>query len=1025
MTMALIALNCVGPRFAFAEELVVPPMPKPGSMVMLSQAYDPAHLQGMTVHPDNALQFDFIMNKGEDDLSDADKKQEYNKLIKYFLASLTIADKDQWVNLSPYEKGRIIEDGFGKTEMGRDLLAQDYLLKQITSSLMYPESGLGKKFWDKVYERAGKVFQAANIPVNTFNKVWIMPDDVMVYESGNSAVILKSHLKVMLEEDYLAVNRNRRQPGDMMLAPQGKASCPQAGCQTEPGLNVKAPQGENRLRTPTSQVIRDIILPELEKEVNEGKNFASLRQIVGAMVLATWYKKALKESLIGKIYVDKAKVLGVDSDPQRNELIYQQYLKAFKKGAFNLIKEEEDKYTHQVIPRKYLAGGFDRARTSIRYVNNAMLVARSGGKTGLFNMFSSGRKRSIDSVLGYFQASNNLKTDRSEDIQIRNKFREIVKDIFRVISPANITDLRAMRVGLLRRYFRKDFSGSLKMDDKYKDFTVTESISLDATFQLRGVDGATYKYELKEENDSLYLVDNWTKKHKYVLPDVYRLLNVQPSDELSKVIFDQLIEEGFLVKHRGLYGIKRSKGFGAFFIRLDQLKSIINLKPAVNRVINMFVLHCASSVPVTVDSVQKTSVSLMVSVVPREGVFDLYLFHEISDKAMTANDAAMSGRDRVDLAPFNFHESQISAIADLGTLKIAGLGNIVVSTINGQIKFSLLGKDYPSHQAVSAVGRFEEAYLARLEKGRFLPLLTNANAEDLIRRVKDFNGLRPEDRINFLTKVLGSIGATMEIRSNDGRIASRFVLIPSGDKQTMRVITYYGQPPQITYVRHGEDFQALSQEQVSREARAAGVMLQSIKQFVAHNNNGSFIGIVDILGETHIDSFDPESVRGERIIRFRRILNTDNRGLFDSISGGRSLPFRLTRVDQRQWKVEADVNLILRETNGEPLPLPTPFWNQVIESVNAHINMDNAQLGLEAEGTDLGGIDLNSANFDMRIKRDGKGMVLPMPLQDMKLLESIEGFVPNIMEITPAVNVPILSEIEEQLKLAKNVASAT
>jgi hypothetical protein len=50
---------------------------------------------------------------------------------------------------SAYEKGRIIQDNFGKTEMGRDLLSQDYLLKQITSSLMYPESRLGKSFWNK------------------------------------------------------------------------------------------------------------------------------------------------------------------------------------------------------------------------------------------------------------------------------------------------------------------------------------------------------------------------------------------------------------------------------------------------------------------------------------------------------------------------------------------------------------------------------------------------------------------------------------------------------------------------------------------------------------------------------------------------------------------------------------------------------------------------------------------------------------------------------------------------------------
>ena len=28
---------------------------------------------------------------------------------------------------------------FGLTEMGRDLLAEDYMLKQITASLIYPE----------------------------------------------------------------------------------------------------------------------------------------------------------------------------------------------------------------------------------------------------------------------------------------------------------------------------------------------------------------------------------------------------------------------------------------------------------------------------------------------------------------------------------------------------------------------------------------------------------------------------------------------------------------------------------------------------------------------------------------------------------------------------------------------------------------------------------------------------------------------------------------------------------------------
>src|SRR5471030_2590743 len=155
-------------------------------MVRLSPEFTPAQLQGITIHPDNALQFDFLIHKSDQDLEGDQKKEEYKKLVKYFLASLTIPDEDQWVNLSPYEHNRIIKDNFGKTEMGRDLLSQDYLLKQITSSLMYPEDGLGKKFWDRVYERAYKQFGTSNIPVNTFNKVWIIPDEAAVYESGNT-----------------------------------------------------------------------------------------------------------------------------------------------------------------------------------------------------------------------------------------------------------------------------------------------------------------------------------------------------------------------------------------------------------------------------------------------------------------------------------------------------------------------------------------------------------------------------------------------------------------------------------------------------------------------------------------------------------------------------------------------------------------------------------------------------------------------------------------------------------------------
>ena len=231
-------------------------------------------------------------------------------MIKYFLASLTIPEKDLWVNLSPYEKDRIIPQSFGLTEMGRDLLAEDYMLKQITASLIYPEDAVGKKFWKRIYEEAYEKFGTTNIPVNTFNKVWIVPEKAVVYENANAgtAYVVKSTLKVMLEQDYLSLEKHE-------------------GIQSE---QAQA-KDTNQLG---SQIVREIVIPELTKEVNEDKNFAQLRQVYNSLILATWYKKKIKDSILEQVYADKNKVAGVNiDDPQEKERIYQQYLKAFKKGC--------------------------------------------------------------------------------------------------------------------------------------------------------------------------------------------------------------------------------------------------------------------------------------------------------------------------------------------------------------------------------------------------------------------------------------------------------------------------------------------------------------------------------------------------------------------------------------------------------------------------------------------------------------------------------------------------------------------
>jgi hypothetical protein len=55
----------------------------------------------------------------------------------------------------------MVPDNFAMTEMGRDLLAQDYLLKQFTASLMYPEDDLGKQIEADILRKKLEAEEAA------------------------------------------------------------------------------------------------------------------------------------------------------------------------------------------------------------------------------------------------------------------------------------------------------------------------------------------------------------------------------------------------------------------------------------------------------------------------------------------------------------------------------------------------------------------------------------------------------------------------------------------------------------------------------------------------------------------------------------------------------------------------------------------------------------------------------------------------------------------------------------------------
>ena len=126
-------------------------MPAVGTLLMPGAEKAPPILRGIKIYPDKPFMLDFILDQGDESMPSDALKAESERLLKYFLAGLTIPEKDLWVNLSPYESDRIVPEELGQTDLGKDMLGEDYVLKQLAASLTDPKTELGKAYWNAMY----------------------------------------------------------------------------------------------------------------------------------------------------------------------------------------------------------------------------------------------------------------------------------------------------------------------------------------------------------------------------------------------------------------------------------------------------------------------------------------------------------------------------------------------------------------------------------------------------------------------------------------------------------------------------------------------------------------------------------------------------------------------------------------------------------------------------------------------------------------------------------------------------------
>lgn len=264
-------------------------LPEPNSILHLSKEYQLPIIRGLRFSSDSPYGLTFIFDEGSSKM----QKTDMAKSIEYFMAALTLSESDLWVNLSPYEKDRICADALADTELGKAMLAQDYVLKQLSSSLTDPDTKIGQAYWDSDQAK------------NSLSKIWIEPDRIELYKNDGLVYINKATLKT----------------NDRLLSAEESSDWYNA----------------------TKELI--------DKEINNGKNFAPLRQLYNSLILAVWFKNNVSNAFV-EDYADQGLMGHIDlEDKKTREKIYNLYTQSYSEGVYNKLLSKDK------IKKKYFSGG--------------------------------------------------------------------------------------------------------------------------------------------------------------------------------------------------------------------------------------------------------------------------------------------------------------------------------------------------------------------------------------------------------------------------------------------------------------------------------------------------------------------------------------------------------------------------------------------------------------------------------------------------------------------------------------------
>jgi hypothetical protein len=123
---------------------------------------------------------------------------------------------------------------------------------------------------------------------------------------------------------------------------------------------------------------KNVLLPAIIKDVNEGKNFASLRQMMHAIILAQLFKSKYGASVYAAL-IDSGKDKGLETgDPAMKGDVFEKYVSSFQNGVYRTTAKVRDAAGLKT-KREYFCGGVSSAivKESVETVD-AKMIESSG-----------------------------------------------------------------------------------------------------------------------------------------------------------------------------------------------------------------------------------------------------------------------------------------------------------------------------------------------------------------------------------------------------------------------------------------------------------------------------------------------------------------------------------------------------------------------------------------------------------------------------------------------------------------------